>query len=130
MRTPSGHVQTVPEPAAAGQGWRSGRGPGSRLRQLPRLSGWRPGTRGGWRPATGFFRDIVGTGCSLGLTGMVTGTVTVSAASIETNNARRDTHLRSPEFFDSASRPYFTFTADEIGFAGQGVTSDRHPHGR
>jgi polyisoprenoid-binding protein YceI len=51
----------------------------------------------------------------------VSGTVTVAAASIDTNNTRRDTHLRSTAFFDSANHSDITFTADDIRPSGQGV---------
>ena len=53
--------------------------------------------------------------------GEVSGTVTVAAASIDTNNTRRDTHLRSTDFFDSGNHPDITFTADGIRPSGQGV---------
>jgi polyisoprenoid-binding protein YceI len=48
-------------------------------------------------------------------------TVTVTAASIDTKNTRRDTHLRSADFFDSDNNPDITFTADGIRASGQGV---------
>src|SRR6185312_13523246 len=51
----------------------------------------------------------------------VSGTVMVATASIDTKNARRDTHLRSADFFDSAHKPDITFTADGIRPSGQGV---------
>lgn len=49
------------------------------------------------------------------------GTVTVAAASIDTKNTRRDTHLRSADFFDSANHRDITFTADGIRPSGQSV---------
>jgi polyisoprenoid-binding protein YceI len=54
--------------------------------------------------------------------GEVSGTVMVAAASIDTNNTRRDTHLRSADFFDSGNTPDITFTADGARPSGQGVT--------
>jgi hypothetical protein len=36
--------------------------------------------------------------------GEVSGTVTVTAASIDTGNTRRDTHLRSADFFDCGNQ--------------------------
>ena len=40
--------------------------------------------------------------------------VTISAASIDTNNAKRDEHLRSADFLDSASYPVITFVSKKI----------------
>ena len=54
--------------------------------------------------------------------GEVSGTVTVAAASIDTKKTRRDTHLRSADFFDSGKYPDITFTVDDIGLSGRGVT--------
>src|ERR1700683_893955 len=68
----------------------------------------------------GVFREVSGTG-TVGQDGAVSGTVTVAAGSVDTRNTRRDTHLRSADFFDSASHPDITFTADGIRPAGQGV---------
>ncbi len=68
----------------------------------------------------GVFREVSGTG-TVGPDGAVSGNVTVAAASVDTRNTRRDTHLRSADFFDSASYPGITFTADGIRPAGQGV---------
>jgi polyisoprenoid-binding protein YceI len=44
--------------------------------------------------------------------------MTVAATSIDTRNTRRDTHLRSTDFFDSDRSPNITFTADSIRPAG------------
>ena len=68
----------------------------------------------------GVFREVSGNG-TVGADGAVSGTVTVAAASVDTRNTRRDTHLRSADFFDSASHPDITFTADGIRPAGQGA---------
>jgi polyisoprenoid-binding protein YceI len=51
-----------------------------------------------------------GPGQAVPADGTVNGTVTVAAASIETKNTRRDTHLRSADFFDSGNYPDITFT--------------------
>ncbi|MGH3153024.1 MAG: YceI family protein [Streptosporangiaceae bacterium] len=75
---------------------------------------------GGLARVHGVFREVSGNG-TVGADGAVSGTVTVAAASIETNNTRRDTHLRSADFFDAGNYPNITFTADGIRPAGQGV---------
>lgn len=43
------------------------------------------------------------------------GTVTVDAGSLDTGNAKRDTHLRSADFFDVERHPGFQFVVDLIG---------------
>jgi len=68
----------------------------------------------------GVFRQVSGNG-TVSPDGEVSGTVTVAAASIDTSNTRRDTHLRSADFFDSGNHPDITFTADGIRPCGQGV---------
>jgi len=40
--------------------------------------------------------------------------VTIGTASIDTNNAKRDEHLRSADFFDTASYPSMTFVSKKI----------------
>jgi polyisoprenoid-binding protein YceI len=74
----------------------------------------------GLAPVNGVFREVSGHG-TVSPDGEVSGTVTVAAASIDTNNTRRDTHLRSTDFFDSGNHPDITFTADGIRPSGQGV---------
>ena len=71
-------------------------------------------------PVNGVFREVSGNG-TVSPDGEVSGTVTVTAASIDTNNARRDTHLRSDDFFDSGNHPDITFTAEGIRPSGEGV---------
>src|SRR6516164_1860028 len=65
-------------------------------------------------------REVSGNG-TVAPDGEVSGTVTVAAASIDTKNTRRDTHLRSADFFDSGNHPDITFTADDIQASGQGA---------
>jgi polyisoprenoid-binding protein YceI len=69
----------------------------------------------------GVFRELSGTG-TVCADGAVSGTITVAAASIDTQNTRRDTHLRSADFFDSANNPDIAFTAGGIQPSGQGIT--------
>ena len=71
-------------------------------------------------PVNGEFREVSGHG-TVSPDGKVSGTITVAAASIDTRNKRRDTHLRSADFFDSANNPEIIFHADDIRVSGQGV---------
>jgi polyisoprenoid-binding protein YceI len=71
-------------------------------------------------PVKGVFREISGSG-AVSPDGKATGTLLVAAASIDTRNTKRDTHLRSADFFDSDNHPDITFTADEIRPSAQGV---------
>lgn len=66
----------------------------------------------------GVFREVTGAG-TVTEGGDVTGTITVSAASIDTKNKKRDDHLRSADFFEASSYPDITFAADRITTAGQ-----------
>jgi polyisoprenoid-binding protein YceI len=70
---------------------------------------------------SGVFREVSGGGV-ISPDGKVSGAVTVAAASIDTKNAKRDTHLRSADFFDSDANPDIAFTADGVRPSGQGVT--------
>ena len=47
--------------------------------------------------------------------------VTIEAASIDTGNAQRDGHLRSPDFFDADRFPALTFRSRRIEPAGKDV---------
>jgi polyisoprenoid-binding protein YceI len=78
--------------------------------------------------------------------GKVTGTVTLDASdptkssieatidttSINTRNAKRDDHLKGPDFFDVAKYPTMTFKSKKIEALGKGkfkVTGDLTMHG-
>lgn len=57
---------------------------------------------------------------------------TIDVASIDTGDAKRDAHLKSPEFFDVEKFPKMTFKSKKIESAGSGkykVTGDLTLHG-
>ena len=56
---------------------------------------------------------------------------TIDVASVDTGVAQRDTHLKSPDFFDAAKYPTATFKSTKIVAAGDGydVTGDLNLHG-
>ncbi|MDR0534383.1 MAG: YceI family protein [Verrucomicrobiales bacterium] len=47
--------------------------------------------------------------------------VTVEANSVDTGNTKRDTHLNSPDFFDTAKFPTLSFESTKLTDKGQGV---------
>ena len=72
-------------------------------------------------PVKGVFRQVSGQG-TVSAAGDVSGAITVSAASIDTKNKKRDTHLRSADFFASDTYPDITVTVNQARLSGQGVT--------
>jgi polyisoprenoid-binding protein YceI len=66
------------------------------------------------------FREVSGQG-SVSADGTVTGTLVLGAASLDTRNARRDKHLRSADFFDTAHYPDITFQLTGVRPSGQDV---------
>lgn len=57
---------------------------------------------------------------------------TIEAASIDTHNAKRDEHLRSPDFLDASRFPTITFRSKQAERAGEGrwkITGDLTLHG-
>jgi len=75
----------------------------------------------GLAKVTGVFREVSGEG-AVSAAGDVTGTITVAAASIDTKNGKRDTHLRSADFFEADKYPDITVAVRSVEPAGQGAT--------
>jgi polyisoprenoid-binding protein YceI len=65
----------------------------------------------GLLPVHGVFRHVSGRG-TVTEDGQVAGTLTVAAASIDTNNKTRDKDLRSAKLFNVADHPDITYTID------------------
>ena len=74
----------------------------------------------GLRPVHGVFRQVAGNG-TVTAAGQVTGTLTVTAGSIDTKSKARDKDLRSAKIFDIANHPDITYTVDGMQPAGGGV---------
>jgi polyisoprenoid-binding protein YceI len=58
--------------------------------------------------------------------------VSIDSASITTENEKRDTHLKSPDFFDVAKFPKITFKSTKVEKSGENalkVTGDLTMHG-
>ncbi len=56
---------------------------------------------------------------------------TIDVTSVDTGNAQRDGHLKTPDFFDTAKFPTATFKSTRVAQAGEGydVTGDLTLHG-
>ncbi|MFC3200190.1 YceI family protein [Parapedobacter deserti] len=65
---------------------------------------------------TGYFRSFDGTIVTEDESDFTTGKVdfTIDTASIDTNQAQRDEHLKSADFFDAEKHPRITFTSTAI----------------
>jgi polyisoprenoid-binding protein YceI len=120
MQAPSGQTTAPPLQALLADGALAGQwilDPGQSSIRLQNRS------VAGLLRVAGVFREVSGNG-TVSPDGEVRGTLTVAAASVDTKNTRRDTHLRSADFFDSDSHPDITFTVDGIrpSDAGAAVT--------
>jgi polyisoprenoid-binding protein YceI len=76
----------------------------------------------GLAPVKGTFSEVTGEGV-ISATGEASGSLTISSASIDTGNKKRDDHLRSADFFDSANHPDIVFTAQRFALAPEGATA-------
>lgn len=118
MQTPSGQMAAPGLQALLADGTLAGQwilDPGKSSIRLKSRSMW------GLVAVNGAFGEVRGDG-TVSPDGKVSGTITVGAASIETKNGKRDTHLRSADFFDTDNNPDITFTAEGIALSDQGVT--------
>jgi polyisoprenoid-binding protein YceI len=75
----------------------------------------------GLAPVKGVFRELDGD-ATISPSGEVTGRITVAAGSVDTANPKRDTHLRSNDFFLSEKYPAITFTVNSLTPAGEGAS--------
>ena len=117
MRPPSGQTTAAPLQALLKNGNLAGEWV---LDPIRSSIGLKSRSMGGLVRVNGVFREVSGTG-TVTADGAVSGTVTVAAASIDTKNTKRDTHLCSADFFDSGNYPEITFTANGIRPSGQGA---------
>src|SRR5260370_26101648 len=74
----------------------------------------------------GVFRDIQGGG-TVSPAGEVTGSIALATGSLDTKNKKRDTHLRSADFFLTEKYPAITFTVGSLQLASDGVTVSGNP---
>jgi polyisoprenoid-binding protein YceI len=65
----------------------------------------------------GRFTDVHGEG-TVDPSGAVTGRLDIDVASVNTGTAKRDTHLRSTDFFDAATHNHITFLATDVSVVG------------
>lgn len=68
----------------------------------------------------GVFESVHGGG-EVAADGSAHGTVVLDAASLDTKNAKRDTHLRSKDFFDAEAHPQITFAVARIAPTAEGA---------
>jgi polyisoprenoid-binding protein YceI len=117
MQTPSGQMTAPRLRTLLQDGTLAGKwdlDPGKSGIKLKSKSLW------GLVPVKGVFREVSGNG-AITPDGKISGTLTVATASIDTKQARRDTHLRSADLFDSENNPEITFTAGDIRLTDQGA---------
>jgi polyisoprenoid-binding protein YceI len=94
----------------------------------PQQSSVKIGNKTLWGLSTvrGSFSEVSGEG-DVAADGSVTGKLVIGAASVNTRNSKRDTHLRSGDFFKADEHPTIVFTAREAKLDSSGrlaVTGD------
>ena len=65
----------------------------------------------------GRFTDVHGE-ATVDPSGTITGRLDIDVASVSTGNAKRDTHLRSTDFFDADTHNHITFLATDVSVTG------------
>jgi polyisoprenoid-binding protein YceI len=75
----------------------------------------------GLAPVKGVFGELEGGG-TVSPEGGVSGRIEIATGTLDTKNSKRDTHLRSDDFFLSEKYPAIIFTVDSLAPAGDGVT--------
>jgi polyisoprenoid-binding protein YceI len=78
-------------------------------------------TMWGLAKVKGAFGQVTGA-ATIDAAGEAAGTITVAATSIDTGNNKRDTHLRSADFFNAETYPDITFSASSAALSGASVT--------
>jgi polyisoprenoid-binding protein YceI len=69
----------------------------------------------------GTFGQLEGSG-TISPAGEATGSIALASDSLVTKNKKRDTHLRSGDFFQSEKYPHITFSVAKVVPSGEGVT--------
>jgi polyisoprenoid-binding protein YceI len=69
----------------------------------------------------GRFTEVTGVGEVTADGGSASGTLTITAASLDTGHAKRDAHLRSADLFDTEHFPELVFTAAEAKAQSDGT---------
>jgi polyisoprenoid-binding protein YceI len=80
----------------------------------------------GLAPVKGRFTEFSGDG-QVGEKQAVFGRVAIKAASVDTKHGKRDTHLRSPDFFEAETHPDINVVVDGVDGIG-GDTVDLRAH--
>ena len=70
----------------------------------------------------GVFSRVSGEG-EVRADGSAHGALTIDAASVDTKQGKRDTHLRSKDFFDVEKHPTLSFTASEVSAGADGTAT-------
>ena len=68
----------------------------------------------------GRFAQVTGA-AAVSAAGEASGTITVTAASVDTGNSKRDDHLRSADFFEAAKYPDISASVTSVTLSGDGA---------